>query len=201
MSNPRINADYPIGDKQLVDTIVDKYEKIDGTGGNIPMFDASTGELIDSGKRAIDIGSGGSGTNDHSILINRDLADQHITGSITGLDTALASKVNTSDLLDISAGVADAGKPIKLDVSGKVSASMVEISSLQMRGDFTPELAQEYPSSYSLNWAWYIKGGEYTWTTGSLTGLTYTTNDLLIYTTSGWIVNSSIGAENYYDKT
>jgi len=200
MSNTRINADYPISDKPLVDTIEDKYAKIGGAGGNLPMFDAVSGELIDSGYHSSQIGTGGGGTDDHSLLTNRDIPDQHTTSSITGLDNTLINKVNTSDLIDISTGVSDSGKPIKLDANGKISASMVDISGLQIQGDFTPEIAQEYPSGYALNWAWYIKGGDYTWTTGDLIGLTYSTNDTLIYTSNGWVVNVAVDSTNYYDK-
>ena len=37
-------------------------------------------------------GAGGSGTTDHNALTNRNMADQHSTASVTGLDTALAGK-------------------------------------------------------------------------------------------------------------
>ena len=40
--------------------------------------------------------TGSGGTTDHTALSNRDLADQHIIGSVTGLQTALDSKANQS---------------------------------------------------------------------------------------------------------
>lgn len=39
-------------------------------------------------------GGGGTGTTDHSVLTNRDMAGQHPTASISGLDEALANTVN-----------------------------------------------------------------------------------------------------------
>ncbi len=52
-----------------------------------------------------------------------------------------------------------------------------------------------------MDWGWYIQGGDYTWTAGDLAGLTYTTNDLLIYTAGGWIVNASnLTAGDFYTK-
>ena len=43
-----------------------------------------------------DAGSGG--TNDHNVLINRDIVDQHPIGAITGLQTALDGKSNVGHL-------------------------------------------------------------------------------------------------------
>ena len=40
--------------------------------------------------------TGSGGTTDHTALSNRDLADPHIIGSVTGLQTALDSKANQS---------------------------------------------------------------------------------------------------------
>ena len=50
----------------------------------------------------LDTGSGGTidtGTNDHSQLINRDLADQHPIGAITGLEEALTPLVGTTQTI------------------------------------------------------------------------------------------------------
>lgn len=44
--------------------------------------------------------SGPHGTeNDHTLLLNRDLPDQHPMGAITGLDTSLGAKVSAGDAL------------------------------------------------------------------------------------------------------
>lgn len=50
----------------------------------------------------LDTGSGGTidtGTNDHSQLINRDIADQHPISAITGLEEALANKQPSGEYL------------------------------------------------------------------------------------------------------
>lgn len=47
----------------------------------------------------ISYGGSGGGTNDHSKLINRNAADQHTIGAITGLEAALAGKQPTGDYL------------------------------------------------------------------------------------------------------
>lgn len=50
---------------------------------------------------------GGSGTNDHSLLTNRDASDQHPISAVTGLQDALAGKQNTiEDLTGIRSGAA-----------------------------------------------------------------------------------------------
>ncbi len=46
--------------------------------------------------------AGGSGTNDHSVLTNRNLADQHTIGAITDLQATLDGKANTSLLSEVA---------------------------------------------------------------------------------------------------
>jgi len=50
--------------------------------------DAANKDYVDAKVAA---GGGGTGTTDHSVLTNRDMAGQHPTAAITGLDTALAA--------------------------------------------------------------------------------------------------------------
>lgn len=52
---------------------------------------------------------GGGGSNDHSLLINRDLADQHPMEAITGLDTALSAKLDDAPSDGILYGREDGG--------------------------------------------------------------------------------------------
>jgi hypothetical protein len=52
---------------------------------------------------------GGGGSNDHNLLINRDLADQHPMEAITGLDTALGAKLDDAPIDGILYGRQDGG--------------------------------------------------------------------------------------------
>ena len=68
---------------------------------------------------SLDTGSGGTidtGTNDHSQLINRDIADQHPISAITGLEEALAPLVGTTQTVTPSQVLAaiKAGRDVAL---------------------------------------------------------------------------------------
>jgi len=96
-----------------------------------------------------------------------------------------------SEHIDISTGSADAGKPIILNNSGKVDASMMEVSSgYEFQGTFTPVDTQEYPDTTGLNSGafWDIDGVDdtngYTFTGGDLTGETIHNGNLLVFTGS-----------------
>ena len=47
-------------------------------------------------------GGGSAETGDHSVLINRDISDQHPVSAISGLQGMLDSKVDTDDLKAIT---------------------------------------------------------------------------------------------------
>lgn len=78
---------------------------------------------------------GGSGTTDHNVLINRNIADQHPVGSITGLEDRLdvmAQHVSLNGRSDINqhpitaiTGLVDALKP--LNYEGVYSLSLIHI--------------------------------------------------------------------------
>ena len=51
--------------------------------------------------------TGGSGVTDHNRLFNRDAENQHPISAITGLENALAEKVNTTDIAGIISQATD----------------------------------------------------------------------------------------------
>jgi hypothetical protein len=53
------------------------------------------------------VSGGGGGSNDHNLLINRNIADQHPMGAITGLDTALGDKLDDAPIDGILYGRQD----------------------------------------------------------------------------------------------
>jgi hypothetical protein len=60
-----------------------------------------------------------------------------------------------------------------------------------LKGEFTPTISQEYPSTPLLGDTWYIQGltdTGYTFTTGDTIGETANNFDKLIYSSSGWIL-------------
>ena len=105
------------------------YEQIvtvpsDATNGQIPIADGSGG--FSWGDQS---GGGTGGTTDHTKLKNRDVADQHPIGAITGLETALAEKYSAENpppsgtsLGIISATVGQIAKITAVDDSGAPTA-------------------------------------------------------------------------------
>lgn len=88
------------------------YLRADGTdfdAGPIQAGDLPTG--IDATK----IGAG--------LVDNTEFG--YLDGVTSAIQTQIDAKVATADLIDTSAGAADAGKPIKLDADGNIDATMI----------------------------------------------------------------------------
>lgn len=93
----------PSNHTQAISTIDNLQTELDSkqvtlvSGTNIKSINGTT--LLGSGNIEI----GGTGTTDHSMLTNRDIANQHPISSITGLETVLNEKADTDSVYTISA--------------------------------------------------------------------------------------------------
>jgi len=96
-----------------------------------------------------------------------------------------------TDFIDVSTGTPDAGKPIVLNSNGVVDGSMINVSALVPKGDFTPIAGTEYPDSPVVGEFWYIAGVDdvngYTYTSGDLNGITVYNGGIIMFAESGWI--------------
>lgn len=81
---------HVVADVTGLQTALDSKQATLVSGTNIKTINGTS--VIGSGDLAIS----GSGTTDHSVLTNRNIADQHPISAITGLQSALDSKASTS---------------------------------------------------------------------------------------------------------
>ncbi len=100
---------------------VPSYTQIDM---QVPPTKPTHVTTVESVQQMIDAGGGGGGTNDHTQLINRNAADQHTIGSVTGLQTQLDGKASASSVtsLDIrvTANETELGKTVKFQPDGNL---------------------------------------------------------------------------------
>lgn len=89
---PKLESEYGLGDGYDA-SIWNAKQDVLVSGVNIKTVNGTS--LLGSGNIVI-AGGGGSGTDDHSLLTNRDIADQHPIASITGLPAALDSKASST---------------------------------------------------------------------------------------------------------
>lgn len=88
-----LKTEYGLGDGYDA-SIWDAKQNTLVSGVNIKTVNGAS--LLGSGDIVIEGGSGGGGTTNHSLLTNRDIADQHPIASITGLTVALDSKASST---------------------------------------------------------------------------------------------------------
>jgi hypothetical protein len=106
-----------------------------------------------------------------------------------------ADKIKLDDMNDpalleefkaFSAGIADAGMPIKLDTTGVLDVSFLSIKIFNLAGNFTPTAGQEYPSPTVPGDLWIVEGvgglesGGYTFTGGYMAGRIVFDNELMV---------------------
>ncbi len=122
-------------------------------------------------------------------------------------EAILTDVYEKSDYISSSEGVADAGKPIVLNTSGKVDSSMLDLNSLIYVGSFTPEAGSEYPdmTGHDTGSYWSITGlgagVGYTFVDvgGDLVGETIYDGDYMIYGAAGWsIIIGRVDPTAYY---
>jgi len=99
-----------------------------------------------------------------------------------------------SDFIDMSEGVASAGKPVKLNASGEIDSSMLDVSVFTYVGPFTPTSSDEYPDTTGVTHGsfWGCEGVDdtngYTFSGGDLAGRTINNGDFMVWSDSGWSI-------------
>jgi hypothetical protein len=92
---------------------------------------------------------------------------------------------------DISTGITDGGKPVKLAGDGLIHNSMIKLPVLFLVGSFTPSTILEYPdvSNYESGASWMVSDlvGYYMFTSGDLIDIIVTNGDFLIWSEEGWL--------------
>jgi len=133
----------------------------------------------------------------HNQLSGRDGNDTHPIESITGLRPELDGKMDdgdtfvTSDFIVVSNGIEHAGKPIILDSSGQIDASLMG-QGLYFVAMYTPDAANEYPDDTGEDTGafWGVEGVDdtagYTFTGGDLTGATVYNGDMVVRGAQEW---------------
>ena len=106
--------------------------------------------------------------------------------------------VRTDELVSASAGIADANKPIKTDLSGKIDSSFLEFDGLEYQGGFTPVIGTQYPVAPEAGQFWTLDVA-WTWTDGDLDGETASEGDYIVYGANGWsLLDVNIDLSAYY---
>lgn len=119
----------PAGDTSA-DPTLPVWAQIQGQIGDLDELDTEDkSSLVAAINEAAQSGGGTGGTTDHTKLKNRDAADQHPIGAITGLETALAEKYSAENpppsgtsLGITSATVGQIAKITAVDASGAPTA-------------------------------------------------------------------------------
>ena len=116
-----------------------------GNLDNLETDDKSN--LVAAINEAAQSGGGGSGTTDHSKLINRDVADQHPMSAITGLEEALEGKQAAGNYLtdkDLDATLTVKGKAADAAAVGaRLESLSEEIANLGGGDDVSVEPAED----------------------------------------------------------
>ena len=129
----------------------------------------------------------------------------------TDLQAALDSKANIGDSylktdhLVVSSGVADRGKPVVLDGTGKLHSSLIPSGTYYPVGPFTPTGGAEYPdtSGHTPGATWFVSGVDdstgYEFTGGDLIGQTVYNDDRMIYGEASWVIEKrEDNSQDYY---
>jgi len=97
-------------------------------------------------------GGGEGGTSDHTALLNRDVADQHPIGAVTGLQTALDAKqaTLTGGATSIATANLTASRALMSDGSGKVAVSAVSATELGYLDNVTGPLQTQLDGKVPL---------------------------------------------------
>ena len=133
---------------------------------------------------------------------------QHPISDVAGLQSALDSKANNAEVfkktehVQQSSGALDAGKPIVLDNTGNIDATMLG-EGVYPVGMWDPSGGQEYPDTtgYTPGASWTVYGltGPYTFLAGDLAGITCNDGDQMIYGSDSWIYKAGLSdAAAYY---
>ena len=116
-------------------------------------------------------------------------------------------RLNTYDKNEFianSTGAPDAGKPIVLGGTGKISNTMLDIGSTDYQSTFMPQAGSEYPDTTGTSTGayWIVNGltADYTFTGGDLAGQTATNGDYMIINSTGGfdLIDNDVDMGLYY---
>ena len=116
-------------------------------------------------------------------------------------------RLNTYDKNEFianSTGAPDAGKPIVLGGTGKISNTMLDIGSTDYQSTFMPQAGSEYPDTTGTSTGayWIVNGltADYTFTGGDLAGQTATNGDYMIINSTGGfdLIDNDVDVGLYY---
>ena len=135
----------------------------------------------------------------------------HKINEVEDLQTELNNRYLKSAFIDESTGTPDAGKPIVLDINGKISTTMLDASSFYYVGPHDPSAGTEYPDTTgeSTGAFWHVNelsaptGTDpepyYEFTSGDLAGKQITVGDFMVWGSAGWgIMSSEMNPSLYY---
>ncbi len=122
---------------------------------------------------------------------------------ITSNTNAAANTYRKDEHVSTSEGVGNAGRPVKLNSSGVIDSSMIDITSFTYQGNFKPTIEQEYPDTTGVDYGgiWSVSDADngYSYTSGSLTGTMVNNGDMLVYgETSFSVIKSTFDSSMYY---
>jgi hypothetical protein len=105
---------------------------------------------------------------------------------------------SSSEFINFSDGVDDAGKPILLNDQGQIDPSMLDVSVFYYVGPWNPEACTdpstgcEYPDpsgeSYGAFWVVQDLTSDYTFQSGDLFDKTVSNGDFMVYSAAGWSI-------------
>lgn len=129
---------YPAGDTSA-DPTLPVWAQIQGQIGDLDELDTEDkSSLVAAINEAAQSGGGGTGgTTDHAKLKNRDAADQHPIGAITGLETALAEKYSAEN---------PPPSDTSLGITGATAGQITKISSVDSSGHPMQWAAADMPA-------------------------------------------------------
>jgi len=127
-----------------------------------------------------------------ALAFKSDINHSHSIDDVNNLDSELNSRYLKTDFIDHKTGIS--GQPVKTNSNGLIDNTLIESTSFTLKGQFTPEIGNEYPEVSGLVTGDFflvinvdVNNG-YTYQTGELQSETVFNNDQLTYSTSGWMV-------------
>ena len=120
------------------------------------------------------------------------LVHTHQIDDVQNLQAELNNRYLKTDFIDHNTGIA--GQPVKTNSDGFIDNSLIQNTTYILKGQFTPDINNEYPNVSGLVTGDYflinnvdINNG-YTYQSGDIAGITVYNNDQLTYTNTGWIL-------------
>jgi hypothetical protein len=147
--------------------------------------------------------------NDISLSYNKSLKEFTVTNENFS-DSIIYHEDNLdvffkNEFINFANGPTDQGKPVVLNLNGKIDPSMLDVSVFYYVGSWTPAPNDEYPDTTNETYGafWDITGIDptngYTFIGGDLAGKTINNADFLVHAVGGWsIMVSEMNPMLYY---